>query len=361
MTTGGNIIYPSIGHLKQAITEYAYEVPVREHSGRGIITASGGKKLLSQSLVSISILRQKGCVLPIELFYADEEEMIDNVRVILESILKVRCINVQDDPLFKNYNARNYSIKSISVYLSSFTEIIWMDCDVIPCVEMSTLFDTGYYKQHGMLFFNDIFSYGRKENAYTKKTRDLFEMFDVHLLDGEPETDSGLFVLDKARCGGHEFMAINLLLNTNNTLTYTYVYGDKELYNLSMRLCDKGLYTTVDAYPCVIGQYFAKEELFCGNGVIFRLPEIGDVCIHMTLHSVDHTDDVRYREILGNRLWTHYTTRCIDVDLRKVVPLNQAIVPIYRYDYKFVTTINEAFMSLHAEMLSLYRGFSNVS
>ena len=42
---------------------------------KGIITAAGGRDLLLQSFVSINLLRYHGCNLPVELYYADEDEM----------------------------------------------------------------------------------------------------------------------------------------------------------------------------------------------------------------------------------------------------------------------------------------------
>ena len=328
-------------------------LPKRKYKGRGIITSSC-KKFMFQTLISINILRDQGCTLPIELYYADDEEISEADKIALELSLDVTCINIQSFDSFKNYNARNFSIKPIALYLSSFDETIWMDADIIPLVNFETFFELPHYKKHYHVFFNDIFSYGKNENVMTKKTISLFEEYDQNVLIGTPETDSGLYVIHKTKFSSN-FLLINVLLNMDSTI-YDHVYGDKELYRLSMGLSGDN-YTTMDINPCVIGKYFNSENLFCGNAVILMTDHVNPVAVHMTLHSVDHVN--KYNNIWKESFWTHYMTKSVDVDLRIVEPLNQEITIKYEYDKKFMSPISGEIKHVQKLMFEYVSQFRN--
>lgn len=330
--------------MRDACKQEASRLEIRAYSGRGIITASEGSKRMLQTLTSVSILR-KSCNLPVELFYADADELTsDQIHALSE--FGVKCINVQAFPTFGGYDARNFSIKALALYLSSFEEVIWMDADIIPLKNMEDLFDIPSYKRDGQFFFEDIFSYGKTENAMTQSTRKLFERFGVKMPDGTPETDSGLFLIHKGNVPT-DFIAINLVLNMQHTVLYKHVYGDKELYRLSMALCDRAL-TTNDVFPRIIGKFFEKERLMCGNGVVLHTHPTSPVAIHMTLHSVDHHDT--YQHFWKESFWTHWVPYDIDVELRIVEPLNQEIIPKYEYDYKRVRPISNDILYVQKEM-----------
>lgn len=330
----------------------------RPYSGRGIITASEGSKRMLQTLTSVPILR-KSCDLPIELFYADADELTSE-QIHTLSGFGVKCINVQSFLAFDGYDARNFSIKAVALYLSSFEEVIWMDADIIPLKNMDELFDIPSYKRDGHFFFEDIFSYGKNENAMTQSTRKLFERFGVMMPNGTPETDSGLFLVHKGTVPAN-FVAINLVLNMQHKVLYKHVYGDKELYRLSMALCDH-TFTTNDVFPRIIGKLFEKEKLMCGNGVVLHTHPTSPVAIHMTLHSVDHHNT--YQHFWRESFWTHWVPHAIDVELRIVEPLNQEIIPKYEYDYKRVRPISNDILDVQKEMfknIHLYEHKEDVS
>ena len=326
----------------------------REYRGKGIITASC-KKYMLQTLISLNILRDKGCDLPIELFYADDDEMEEADRTCLELSLNVKCVNVQSYNEFNGYNARNFSIKAIALYLSSFDETLWMDADIIPLMNLEDLFHQEHYKLHHHLFFEDIFSHVTNDNAFSDKTRKLYESFGVNIDAGTPETDSGIFLLHKSKFNP-DLLYINLNLNINPN-TYNHAYGDKELYRLSMTLSKSEInFTTIDQPPCIIGKYFEKEDLFCGNGVLLKMDSLF-VCVHMTLHSVDHVNE--YKDIWKKSFWTHYTTRGVSSLLQIVEPINQEILIKHAYDRKFMSPLNHLLSETQKDMYAYIHKFEN--
>ena len=318
-------------YSQQFLAKLAYNIDIatKEYppslfveSSKGIITASENNTRLFQSMISINILRNAGCMLPIELFYADDTELTKSDIAMLET-LHVKCVNIQSFQLFKNYDAKNFSIKALAVYLSSFDETIWMDADIIPLINFDRLFDLTLYRRHHHLFFEDIFSYDKNENAMTKTTKNVYTHLGLSIQAGTPETDSGMFLIHKSKLP-HNFTSILVSLNCKDHTIYKLVYGDKELYRLTAMLFDIP-FCTNGTMPRVIGKYFEKEKLMCGNAVVLETAEISTIAIHMTLHSVDHM--FGFSNFLINSFWTHWITKPIDVDLRVVQPINQEIVP----------------------------------
>ena len=351
----GSLLFDDITNLVANLSTKISEINDRSYSGKGIVTASGGK-FLSQSYVSISILRKNGCSLPIEMFYADKDEIDDVTKQRFCKLYdnNITFINIQDCPMFSNYDAHNFSIKSIAVYLSKFSEIIWMDADIIPLMNFEKLFvdnDNSHYKRLGHYFNNDIFSYKKYHNEFTEKTSNLFSKFKYKMCEGEPETDSGLFMLHKNYLH-KDIVKYFLLLNVNRHIVYNHVYGDKELFKLSFHLTNTP-YTTLDAFPHLIGKHFEKDEIFCGNAVL--LPNCNNddyVAVHMTLHSIDHRD-LFERHGLGH-LWTHYVNRSVDTKIEVVNPLNQELVPRFKYDYKFIKRLDEKLSAVQKDMYAFY-------
>jgi hypothetical protein len=229
-----------------------------------------------------------------------------------------------------------------------------MDADVIPCMNFELLFDDFHYTKNSHLFFCDIFSYGKYKNSFSDSTYNLFNFFGISLKHGEPETDSGLFVLNK-QILTDRFIHVNLFLNLHHEIIYKHVYGDKELYNLSMRICNIE-FTTNNMFPKIIGKYFENQNIFCGNGVIFTSMHTNmvpyKVCVHMTLHSVDHIE--LYDNIWKKSLWTHFFDKEIPAQLINIRPVNQAICPIYSYDMVFMIPVDSALKNIQEKMYFLY-------
>ena len=326
--------------------------PKREYQGRGIVTASGCAERILQSLVSISMLREHGCTLPIELFYADSLEMEEKHRRMFDE-LSVTCINVQDSLLFQTYNARNFSIKAIALYCSSFAEAIWMDADIIPMIDVTDLFQCEHYQAHGYTFQLDIWSSGRNPNLFSYTLGQFFSQFNQKIQAGEPELDSGLFMFHKTRLA--KALDILLLLNLNHAVTYKSMYGDKDTFKLSIKLTE-GSFSSTDLAPLPIGKFFAHERLFCGNGVLFRRfdEEHRPFAVHMTLHSIDHLP--RY-PLLAD-IWDSYIPREIELLLKDVHPIAQALIPKYEYDCKWIRPLSKELQSTKESMYRYYNQYS---
>ena len=348
-----NMLSSLVKQVRNAPMEFPTRAYVK-HS-RGIITASENTTRLFQSLISINILRTSGCTLPIELFYADESELTEENIRLLET-LHVTCINIQSVSLFENYNAKNFSIKALALYLSSFDETIWIDADIIPLINFDRLFDIAAYKAHHHLFFEDIFSYDKKENGMTQTTKLVYERLGVTLEKGTPETDSGMFMFHKSKLHP-TCISFIVSLNCSQRLLYKLVYGDKELYRLAIMMVNT-TFCSNELTPRCIGKYFEKEKLMCGNAVILETIDFPNIAIHMTLHSVDHM--FTYSDFWRFSFWTHWITKPIEVDLRMVEPINQEIIPRYEYDYKFVSTIPETIETVQTEMYMLASKFQNL-
>ena len=275
----------NIQELKNYILYGKNAIKKNIYSGRGIVTAAGTKSRILQSIISVKILRDRGCDLPIELFYADSKEFTDEQQELYNN-LNVKLINIQDTELFSNYNARNFSIKSIALYLSSFNETIWIDSDIIALSNFTDLFNNTQYKTVGYLFFNDIWS-NQNPNVFSVKLENLFNIFGVFGKKfHQSELDSGIFIINKNKF--KYLIEYILILNINHKLLYNICcYGDKDLFKLGIIL-ETGDFISLKHYPVGIGNILKGETQDCLAGFCFLMKlSDKDICIHMNVVSID--------------------------------------------------------------------------
>ncbi len=354
-----NYYCQDLEQLKEKITSsnYTFDKPKEYKIPRGIITASGTVDRLRDSYVSIKMLRDTGCKLPIELFYADEQEMPKSLYGIFHE-LNVNCINVQSHYPFAEYNARNFSIKAIALYLSKFREIIWMDSDVIPLVNFEALFNNTQYINNGYLFNNDLWSFKKLETVFTDKIEKFMQFLKdddkFSILPGSPELDSGLFLLNQEKLP-YKFFDILLLLNTNNHLIYDKVcYGDKDTFQIAIRMLFDNFYYNL-AHPAVIG--VKADGFLCGNGIILK-HDYNNIAVHMTLRSIS---ELKKMDIFQNdNPWTHYIGEPIRFHSPRVEILHQIATPYYEYENIYMKEIDSEINNAQINMYKYFEYIKNI-
>ena len=349
----------SLSQLKEKISssKYTFDKPKEFKIPRGIITASGTVDRLRDSYVSIKMLRDTGCKLPIELFYADEKEITKSQRCIFNE-LNVNCINIQSHSPFEVYNARNFSIKAVAVYLSKFKEFIWMDSDVIPLVNFETLFYNNQYHNYGYFFNNDLWSFKKLETVYTEKIHKLIKILkddeEYKIPAGSPELDSGLFLLNREKLP-FKFFDILLLLNLNHNLIYNKVcYGDKYTFQITLRILFDVFYYNI-SHPAVIG--VKADGFLCGNGMVIK-HESNNIAVHMTLRSLSQ---LKKMDVFKNiNPWTHYIEEPIRFHSPRVKILHQITTPYYEYENIYMKEINSSIQNAQVNMLKYYKYIYNI-
>jgi len=350
-----NFYCNNLKQLKEKISSsnYTFDKPKELKIPRGIITASGTVDRLRDSYVSIKMLRDTGCKLPVELFYADEKEITKSQCGIFNE-LNVNCINIQSHCPFGAYNARNFSIKAIAVYLSNFKELIWIDSDVIPLVNFETLFSNQQYINYGYFFNNDLWSFKKQETVFTHKIEKFIQILKddekYTILPGSPELDSGLFLLNREKLP-FKFFDILLLLNLNNHLIYDKVcYGDKDTFQIAIRMLFDNFYYNL-LQPSVIG--VQADGFLCGNGMILK-HDYNNIAVHMTLRSISQ---LKKMDIFQDNPWTHYIEEPIRFHSPRVEILHQITTPYYEYENIYMKEIDS---EINKAQINMYKYFETI-
>jgi alpha 1,2-mannosyltransferase len=126
----------------------------RLFQGRGIVMVGGGR-FLRIALLSIRLLRSTGTTLPLEFWFGDTDEY--------NSIFcsEVETLNVQCRILGSHLGAGTvgrYQLKAFAILLSRFEEVLFLDADDFPVVNVDDIFDAPNYKITGAVIWPDYWS-----------------------------------------------------------------------------------------------------------------------------------------------------------------------------------------------------------
>jgi hypothetical protein len=202
--------------------------PERRFSGRGIVIAAGGPRLLINAWVAIRMLRHVGCELPIECWYLGEDEYNAAWEALVEPF-DVRCIDAfQVRKQFPHAQLRGWELKPYAIQHSAYADVILLDADNIAIRDPTYLFDSSYYHDYGAVFWPDCADrrLGRDQPAWL--------VFGNIPYQDEPEFESGQIVLDKSRCWAALELCHWYMQNSAN-FYFQYVQGDKEVFHLAWR------------------------------------------------------------------------------------------------------------------------------
>ncbi len=203
-----------------------------ELSGRGIVMCGGSRTYFPCAWVSIQMLRDLGCRLPIELWYLGPLELDERMRALVEPF-GVTC---RDGRAHLKESERRlgapapwrrlggFELKPYALVHSRFREALLLDADNVPVRDPGYLFESPEYRAGGAVFWPD---YGR-----LSRTREIWEVCGVPYRD-EPEFESGQILVDKARCW--DALQLALWYNERSQFFYRYIHGDKDTFHMAFR------------------------------------------------------------------------------------------------------------------------------
>lgn len=202
-------------HLKKTINNI--EPCPKFANKRGIVMCAGGIKYFTDAWVTISMLRETGCNLPVELFYKGNELNADCIKE-----LKKKKVICRDLNQFGYTNYTGYLLKVLSIFHCSFQEVFFLDADNIPLRNPEFLFELPEYKKYNAIFWPDY--------TYTSKENPIWEITDVEYRYMR-EQESGQIVINKAKC----WKEMNLCLEMNKLsyIFYRLLLGDKDTFRFS--------------------------------------------------------------------------------------------------------------------------------
>lgn len=192
--------------------------------GQGIVIPGGGINYFPSAWVAVRMLRWLGCNLPIQLWHLGEPELDSGMRRLMEP-WGVECVDGLE--LLKRYPIRRlggWELKAYALLYCSFEEVLLLDADVVPLIDVSKLFEWKEYQATGAIFWPDMDRFA--------PDHPIWEICGVQYQD-EPQVESSQLLIHKARC----WKAVNLalFLNNHSEFYYNYIYGDKDTFHFAFR------------------------------------------------------------------------------------------------------------------------------
>ena len=199
--------------------------PSGDYRGRGIVLCAGGTRYFRYAWVCINMLRRMGCRLPIEMWhfghYELDEFMTELVRPL--DVTTVDALQVR-----KRHPIRlllSYAIKPYALLHSSFEEVLLLDADNVPLINVETLFDEPGFRGSGSLFWPD--------EAPISASNPIWRICNLPYRE-EPAFESGQMVIAKPA----SWRALNLTMhmNAHSDYFYQYLQGDKDCFQIAWRV-----------------------------------------------------------------------------------------------------------------------------
>lgn len=206
--------------------------------GNGIVICVNDK-YFDEAVASLQMIREiHNCFLPVEVFYAGDQELSLHNRNILEGIpfIVTKDINlIFDDKLV---NIFGYGIKPFALLASSFRNAILIDADVFFFQSPEQLLNSEDFQSSRALFYTDrallegdlADAQEYVEVLLPSPLSDRIKQMDLFLGTSFHTQESGVVVIDKyARFYG--IMATCFLnVGSVRTESYRHMHGDKETF-----------------------------------------------------------------------------------------------------------------------------------
>jgi len=194
--------------------------------GKGIVICAGGHYFTS-AWISIRLLRELGCRLPIEMWHLGRKEFNATMEALVRP-LGVECVDASR--VRRQHPIRyldGWELKSYAIVHSRFREVMLLDADNVATRNPEFLFEEPEYRRTGAVFWPDLDPLGSHQLIWV--------ICGVRGRD-EPAFESGQIVVDKLRCWRP--LRLALWYNAHSSFFYYYIHGDKDTFHLAFRKLD---------------------------------------------------------------------------------------------------------------------------
>lgn len=248
---------------------------IGQHKGRGkgIVISAGGLKYFTCAYVLVSMLREYGCSLPIEVWHKRNELSLD-MKLCLEKF-NVTCRNIND---YVQGDPHGFLMKPLAILYSNFKEVLFLDADNNCIKDPTFLFKDANYIKYGCVFWSDYWD--------TCSENQIWEILNIKP-PLELEQESGQLLINKAKCW--KALQNVVFLNINGNDYYKFLYGDKDTFRLSWLLEDMKYYQ-VSKTPGACGKIMNNS--FEGTTII-QYDTVGEIIfLHRNLFKWDISNHV---------------------------------------------------------------------
>ena len=228
-------------------------------SGRGIVLVGGNSGTIRGIKTTLSMLKQYGCVLPIEIHYLEGElKDADIANLTASGNVKVRNLSDSHNlfPVHKKAGkgGKSFHIKTAAMINSAFRELLYLDSDSMPTKDPTYLFDAPGYTRTGTMLFPDFWK--------THYTNPIWQIVDSPILD-EWENESGQVLFNKEQ--GWEVLLLANHFNRDGDFYFQLINGDKDTLRFASKALRKEYYMVPTFLTC---GGLIWHDRFCGNTMI---------------------------------------------------------------------------------------------
>lgn len=150
-------------HLSQTHQKFVQELQLLSfpeqndfYQKDGIVVV-GGSKFSILAFEMIKVIRAHGSSLPVEVFIPPGESDPEFCTFI-KSNLNAKCISIDrifPPDIVESYNFKGYQFKSLAMLASSFENLLLLDADNLPIVDLDDIFQSQVYRDNGMIIWPD--------------------------------------------------------------------------------------------------------------------------------------------------------------------------------------------------------------
>jgi hypothetical protein len=223
-----NVAAPSltVENARDYFEQVAGEVPAAPAlEGTGIVICAGGPFIPSAYIV-VRLLRRFGTSLPIEIWYAGQDEIPDWARRAYAPFDVTFHDAAEFYPKRPLDELRGWPIKTAALMSSKLRHTLFLDADCFPLRNPEFLLSTDEYRNIGALFWPHMKRQFLTEDATIWRLTGLD-------YQGDSEFESGILAIDKLRCWRE--LSLTHWINANSSFWYKHVLGDKDTFYLSWR------------------------------------------------------------------------------------------------------------------------------
>jgi hypothetical protein len=207
--------------LKQSLSEWSpAPYPEDRFEGRGIVICAGGPRYFTCAWVLLTLLRHHyRSDLPIQVWHLGKREMSDEMHLLLAE-MNVEVVDAEK--VVADHPARiagGWPLKPYAIMHSRFREVLYLDADTVPLVDLRPLFEWDLYRAHGLLLWPDAYDLNA-ENPIWK---------DVGLTPRDCiSVEASILLANKRQAW--DVLQLSVLLNEHVEEIYSSVYGDKDTF-----------------------------------------------------------------------------------------------------------------------------------
>ncbi|OLL26871.1 putative alpha-1,3-mannosyltransferase MNN14, partial [Neolecta irregularis DAH-3] len=283
----GNILYPWLtAGSSNSSMDFLESTFTRE---RGIVITSGRQQFRLCMHLVYSLRTILNTDLPIEIMYGGDDDLTVQERNLLASagddirFVDVKKILIDPDNLIELPGS--FAIKTFSMLISSFRQVLLIDADGVFLQDPKVLFENKQYKDTGTLFFHDrIFSRKPDETIalvknWLKNTKYYNDILKDSLFFEQKtghEMESGVVLIDKLRTMSGLLLTCHMNLKRQREQVIKPIfYGDKETFWLGYGISDTR-FQFAEGYAGGIGRYRLNSTTHICSLQLLHVDESGD-------------------------------------------------------------------------------------